>query len=196
MSESTVCLNVRSQVEKVISELQGVHELMLSSDLDPAVLANFRDSLNRVRNTAWAAQQYVARGETDQDSSSVLSFQDEIAMGMVRTSRNWNFSRTRCCERWVTAAAKSCIPSHWDAPRRSLAHTQHHSRILLRLAPSLRNAAPRAGAGGRAGPGPKSKSGVRGVWGPRQGQYSHLQLCGWFLTLPHAPLSRRCVFDP
>jgi len=74
MSESTVCLNVRSQVEKVISELQGVHELMLSSDLDPAVLANFRDSLNRVRNTAWAAQQYVARGETDQDSSSVLSF--------------------------------------------------------------------------------------------------------------------------
>src|ERR1035441_6496600 len=74
MSESTVCLNVRSQVEKVISELQGVHELMHSSDLDPAVLANFRDSLNRVRNTAWAAQQYVARGETDQDSSSVLSF--------------------------------------------------------------------------------------------------------------------------
>ena len=56
MSESTVCLNVRSQVENVISELQGVHELMLSSDLDPAVLANFRDSLNRVRNTAWAAQ--------------------------------------------------------------------------------------------------------------------------------------------
>ena len=74
MSESTVCLNVRSQVENVISELQGVHELMHSSDLDPAVLANFRDSLNRVRNTAWAAQQYVARGETDQDSSSVLSF--------------------------------------------------------------------------------------------------------------------------
>ena len=40
--------------------------------------------------------------------------------------------------------------AHWEAPRRSRAHTQHHSRILLRLAPSLRNAAPRAGAGGRA----------------------------------------------
>jgi hypothetical protein len=30
--------------------------------------------LNRVRNSAWAAQQYVARKETDQGSSTVLSF--------------------------------------------------------------------------------------------------------------------------
>lgn len=74
MSESTGCLNVRSRLEKAISELQGLHELLLSSDLDPDVLADFRDSLNRVRNTAWAAQQSVARKETDQGSSSVRSF--------------------------------------------------------------------------------------------------------------------------
>jgi hypothetical protein len=47
--------------------------LLLSSDVDPDVLADFRDALNRVRNTAWAAQQYVVRKETDQDSTSVLS---------------------------------------------------------------------------------------------------------------------------
>ncbi|MGB0031320.1 MAG: hypothetical protein WBP77_09035 [Candidatus Sulfotelmatobacter sp.] len=74
MAESTVCPTVRSRLENAISELQGLHELLLSGDLDPEVLADFRDSLNRVRTAAWAAQQYVARKETDQDSTSVLSF--------------------------------------------------------------------------------------------------------------------------
>jgi ABC-type transporter Mla MlaB component len=55
-------------------ELQRLHEVLLSGDLDPHILADFWDALNRVRNTAWAAQQYVARKETDQASSSVLSF--------------------------------------------------------------------------------------------------------------------------
>jgi hypothetical protein len=67
-------LHVPSRLESAISELQGLHELLLSGDLDPRVLADFRDALNRVRTAAWAAQQYVARKETDQDSSSVLSF--------------------------------------------------------------------------------------------------------------------------
>jgi hypothetical protein len=73
MSESTVCLNVPSRLEKAVEELQGLHEMLLSDDLDPHILADFRDSLNRVRNTAWAAQQYVTRKETGQDSSNVLS---------------------------------------------------------------------------------------------------------------------------
>ena len=73
MSKSTGGRNVRSRLEKGISELQGLHKLLLSSDVDPDVLADFRDALNRVRNTAWAAQQYVVRKETEQDSASVLS---------------------------------------------------------------------------------------------------------------------------
>src|ERR1039457_4647538 len=67
-------LHVPSRLESAISELQRLHELLLSGDLDPRVLADFRDALNRVRTAAWAAQQYVARKETDQDSTSVLSF--------------------------------------------------------------------------------------------------------------------------
>ena len=47
--------------------------MLLSSEVDPDVLADFRDALNRVRNTAWAAHQYVTRKESDQDSTSVLS---------------------------------------------------------------------------------------------------------------------------
>src|ERR1035441_10669199 len=66
-------LNVRSHLEKGISELQGLHKLLLSSEVDPDVLAAFRDALNRVRNTAWAAQEYVVRKENEQGSTSVLS---------------------------------------------------------------------------------------------------------------------------
>jgi len=67
-------LPVRAHLEKGISELQGLHELLLCNDVDPDVLADFREALNRVRNTAWAAQQYVVRKELDHESTSVLSF--------------------------------------------------------------------------------------------------------------------------
>ena len=75
--------NVPSRLEKAISELQGLHELLLSGDLDPRVLADFRDAVNRVRNAAWAAQQYIVRRETDQGSSSVLSL---LAGERIRTT--------------------------------------------------------------------------------------------------------------
>ena len=72
-SESTVGSSAPSPLEQAIVELQRLHEVLLSGDLDPQILADFRDALNRVRNTAWAAQQYVAFKETEQDSGSVLS---------------------------------------------------------------------------------------------------------------------------
>ena len=66
--------DARSPLEQAIVELQRLHEILLAGELEPRVLADFRDSLNRVRTAAWAAQQYVACKETQQDSSSVLSF--------------------------------------------------------------------------------------------------------------------------
>jgi hypothetical protein len=75
--------NVRSHLKKGIGELLGLHELLLTNEVDPDVLADFRDALNRVRNTAWAAQQYVVRKETDQDSTSVLSL---LAGERIRTA--------------------------------------------------------------------------------------------------------------
>jgi hypothetical protein len=57
-----------------MSELQGLDELLLSGEVDPRILVDFRDALNRVRTAAWAAHQYVARKEMEQDSTSVLSF--------------------------------------------------------------------------------------------------------------------------
>ena len=81
--EKAGVFNVPSRLEKAISELQGLHELLLSGDLDPRVLADFRDAVSRVRNAAWAAQQYIVRKETDQGSSSVLSL---LAGERIRTT--------------------------------------------------------------------------------------------------------------
>ena len=64
---------IPSRLEKAISELQSLNNLLLSGDIDHRILAEFRDALNRVRTAAWAAQQYVARKETDQGARSVLS---------------------------------------------------------------------------------------------------------------------------
>jgi len=66
-------LNARAHLEKGIGELQGLHRLLLSSEVDPDVLADFRNALNRVRTAAWAAQQYVIRKEGNLDPISLHS---------------------------------------------------------------------------------------------------------------------------
>jgi len=75
--------DVQAHLEKGISELKVLHTLLLSTEVDPDVLADFRDALNRVRNTAWAAQQYVAQKESGQDSTDVLSL---LAGERIRTA--------------------------------------------------------------------------------------------------------------
>src|SRR2546422_8632857 len=65
-------VNVSPRLEKAITELRGLQELLLSGDgLDSRILSDFREALNRIRNTAWSAQQYIALKATDQDSASV-----------------------------------------------------------------------------------------------------------------------------
>jgi hypothetical protein len=51
---------VTARLKSAIKELQALLELLRGDDLDPRVLVDFRDALNRVRNTAWAAQQAAA----------------------------------------------------------------------------------------------------------------------------------------
>jgi len=72
-SESTRDPDTASPLKQAIGELQQLHEVLLAGDLEPRVLTDFRDALSRVRTVAWAAQQYLACKETEQDSTSVLS---------------------------------------------------------------------------------------------------------------------------
>ncbi len=72
-AESTGASGAQSPLKQAIGELQQLHEVLLAGDLEPRVLTDFRDALSRVRTVAWAAQQYLACKETEQDSTSVLS---------------------------------------------------------------------------------------------------------------------------
>jgi len=73
-SGSSGAVTVSRRLEKAITELRRLQRLLLSGEgLDPRILTDFRDALNRVRNTAWSAQQYIASTATGQDSASVLS---------------------------------------------------------------------------------------------------------------------------
>jgi hypothetical protein len=73
-SGSSGAVTVSRRLEKAITELRRLQQLLLSGEgLDPHILTDFRDALNRVRNTAWSAQQYMAFKATGQDSTSVLS---------------------------------------------------------------------------------------------------------------------------
>jgi hypothetical protein len=78
--EETVCLvdaakkGIHSaQLASAISELQGLHKVLQCEDLDPRILETFRHTLNRVRNAAWAAQQYLHGKETGQEAGSIFS---------------------------------------------------------------------------------------------------------------------------
>jgi hypothetical protein len=65
-----------THLESAIAQLLAVHE-MLSSDspaVDGRALSDFRDALNRVRNTAWAAQKFVASSTFDDVPAGLSSF--------------------------------------------------------------------------------------------------------------------------
>lgn len=51
---------VSKRLKSVITELRPLQKLLVNEKVDPRVLTDFRDALNRVRNTAWAAQQSAA----------------------------------------------------------------------------------------------------------------------------------------
>ena len=61
------------RLKTAIEELSGIQSLLVTGELDPRILADFRDALNRVRNTAWAAYQYAESKITGKDSGSIIS---------------------------------------------------------------------------------------------------------------------------
>lgn len=64
---------VSVRLRSAIGELRALLELLRCDDLDPRVLDDFRDALNRVRNTAWAAQQSAANKLFDQGPTNMDS---------------------------------------------------------------------------------------------------------------------------
>jgi hypothetical protein len=61
------------RLKAAIAELGGIQSLLVAGELDPRILIDFRDAVNRIRNTAWAAYQYTESKITGKDSRSILS---------------------------------------------------------------------------------------------------------------------------
>jgi len=72
-----------ARLKTAIADLRALQALMLSDDLPPFILSEFRDALNRVRTAAWAAQQSVAAKLLEQGSTNVVSL---LAAERVRTA--------------------------------------------------------------------------------------------------------------
>jgi hypothetical protein len=73
-SESAPHTNVSDRLASAIAELRALQEPLLTAEVDPRVLTDFRDALNRIRNTAWAAQQSANAPLFDQGATTVASY--------------------------------------------------------------------------------------------------------------------------
>lgn len=65
--------SISARLRHLTEELRHIQNLLASGEeLDPRILTDFRDAVNRVRNAAWALQQYAASKATEKDPSTVL----------------------------------------------------------------------------------------------------------------------------
>lgn len=72
-SNPNSAINTSERLKIAIEEISGIQSLLVSGELDPRILADFRDAVNRVRNTAWAAYQYAESKITGKDSRNIIS---------------------------------------------------------------------------------------------------------------------------
>jgi hypothetical protein len=72
--QSKARANVGDRLESAIIELLALQEVLSSDEVDGRVLRDFRDALNRVRNTAWAAQKYISSRMFDEGPAGLNSF--------------------------------------------------------------------------------------------------------------------------
>jgi hypothetical protein len=73
-AESKAKTDIDDRLESAIVELLALQEVLSSDEVDGRVLSDFRDALNRVRNTAWAAQKYVASRGFNEGTAGLTSF--------------------------------------------------------------------------------------------------------------------------
>jgi hypothetical protein len=72
--ESKAKTDMDGRLENAIVELLALQEVLSSDEVDGRILTDFRDALNRVRNTAWAAQKYVASREFNEGTAGLGAF--------------------------------------------------------------------------------------------------------------------------
>ena len=72
--KSTANAAIDGRLENAIVELLALQELLSADEVDTHLLSDFRDALNRVRNTAWAVQQFIVSQLSEQGPAGLTSF--------------------------------------------------------------------------------------------------------------------------
>jgi hypothetical protein len=83
-SASNGSASISVRLQNVANELREIQDhLSAGEDVAPPILTDFRDAVNRVRNTAWAVEQYANTKTMETDAKSVLSL---VAAERVRVA--------------------------------------------------------------------------------------------------------------
>jgi CheY-like chemotaxis protein len=68
---------IEEKLQKAANELRQIQELLFAErEVDPRVLADFREAVNRVRAVTWAIEQYVHSRQSQQASEKILIADD------------------------------------------------------------------------------------------------------------------------
>ncbi len=111
------------RMRKTTVELQRLDQEMRSGNIDPRVLREFRDSVDYVRRTAWAVQEWQERQAQHHDTATVLPL---LVMERVRRA-------TQLCTAIVKNLKESEITSETAGAEQLLRVTEQLSRDLAEL---------------------------------------------------------------
>lgn len=66
--------SVSVRMQRVAEELREIQDLLASQEgVEASILTDFRDAINRVRNTAWAVEQYANSKSVGEDPHNVVT---------------------------------------------------------------------------------------------------------------------------
>ncbi len=65
-------VDASKRLAAITAELKELEQLIRTGNIDARVLQDFRESVDHVRTTAWAIQQWIELGEHHKDQYSVL----------------------------------------------------------------------------------------------------------------------------
>ncbi|MFY9730966.1 MAG: hypothetical protein WB723_06930 [Candidatus Acidiferrales bacterium] len=92
-SGSDAAGSLTARLRESTVELQELERSVISGDLDPRVLSEFRNAVDHIRNTAWAVQQWVGAKEQSGDPYAVLP-----ALAAQRVQRATQLANDLCLD--------------------------------------------------------------------------------------------------
>ena len=111
------------RLRKTTAELQRLDQEIKSGNIDPSVLREFRDSVDYVRTTAWAVQEWQERQAQRHDTATVLPL---LVMERVRRA-------LQLCAAITNDLKASKLTSETAGIEKLLRATEQLSRDLAKL---------------------------------------------------------------